>query len=251
VNRNVIGTNSAASILLPNGQDGVWIDNGSSGNIIGSANDLEPQFIAGNTGSGVLILNASNNQVLRSNYVGVGPTGAPIGNGDGGIVVINGTDNRIEPIVVANNTGPGVAVIGAASLRNHLAPRLLWGNTGLPIDLGSDGETPNDPGDGDTGPNTLLNYPVVTGANGHVISGTVCANCYVFIYLVGHLPAPTGLQVGFLQSVHADGLGAWSATLSLTVWPTDISVQAQTGLTTGNSSEIRPHYRLVLPLIVR
>ncbi|HWO01002.1 MAG TPA: choice-of-anchor D domain-containing protein [Blastocatellia bacterium] len=46
------------------------------------------------------------------------------------------------------------------------------------IDLGGDGPTPNDPGDPDEGPNTLLNFPdslnVASGANGSVnISGTV------------------------------------------------------------------------------
>jgi hypothetical protein len=58
-----------------------------------------------------------------------------------------------------------------------IAANSFFGNVGLGIDLGADGATPNDPGDTDTAPNNLQNYPVLTsaGANssGTRIAGTL------------------------------------------------------------------------------
>jgi hypothetical protein len=41
---------------------------------------------------------------------------------------------------------------------------MIYSNDGLGIDINEDGVTPNDLGDGDTGPNNLMNYPVLTDA---------------------------------------------------------------------------------------
>ena len=47
----------------------------------------------------------------------------------------------------------------ASGTGNRIVGNRIWSNAGLPIDLGADGPTPNDPGDADDGPNLLVNSP--------------------------------------------------------------------------------------------
>ena len=55
-------------------------------------------------------------------------------------------------------------------------------NGGLAIDLAPSGPTANDAGDGDGGPNTLLNYPSLQTATTTSVTGTACASCLVEVY---------------------------------------------------------------------
>ena len=50
------------------------------------------------------------------------------------------------------------------SSNNRITGNSIHDNGGLGIDLGSDGVTLNDVGDGDAGPNNLQNYPVLSAA---------------------------------------------------------------------------------------
>lgn len=68
--------------------------------------------------------------------------------------------DRAKANYIAGNTGPGVhvttspgGIVGRADLRGNM----FGYNGGLEIDLGPEGSTPDDAGDGDAGPNDLLN----------------------------------------------------------------------------------------------
>ncbi len=73
---------------------------------------------------------------------------------------------------VAGSGGAGITV-RTTSFDNTLLGNEVWANTGLGIDLEDDGLTDNDSGDGDSGSNDLLNFPVITSAEES--GGTVTA----------------------------------------------------------------------------
>ena len=71
--------------------------------------------------------------------------------------VLRATVRRNE---IAGASQAGVAVTGQDARDNEITENRFDAN-GIDIDLGADGPTPNDPGDADSGPNGLLNYPLI------------------------------------------------------------------------------------------
>lgn len=143
----------------------------AASNIIGLA-------IAGFEGNGLEISGGSNS-VSHSRF-GADPTGLAPGPGNGGHgVLITGSNNLLVENTIASNGLDGVAVV-TGSVGNTLAPNAFFANADLPIDLGDDGPTANDPADADDGANRQQNSPVITSvdpapapATGLSVSGTV------------------------------------------------------------------------------
>jgi hypothetical protein len=158
-----------------------------------------------------------------------------------------GDDNDIHPFAAAYNGGAGIAMKpGGAG--NNLAAFFYRNNAGLPVDLGDDGHTANDPGDLDGGPNTLLNYPEITGISGSIIAGTTCANCTVLIYVAHGNPAAPGGGASAHEFVLADAAGTWSFDLGDELNPGEITLQARDP--SGNTSEFSPRHIIYLPLVL-
>ncbi len=191
--------------------------------------------------------------VNNATYIGVAAdTVTEKGNGRQGVFLDTGTIHAIiQPGMVKNNGEAGIAVVGDTSINNDLRPLVIEGNGGLPIDLGFDGHTPNDSGDGDTGPNGLLNYPVMTTANGSSIAGTACSNCTVLIYRATRNPAAKGGGGTLLTQVTANGAGNWAASLPSGLTAGDVTLVACDGSPTYNTSEMSPRLQVFLPLALK
>jgi hypothetical protein len=77
--------------------------------------------------------------------------------------------------VIAYNRDNGIQIEDATSVRNAVLGNAIFGNTDRGIELQEvtgGGQTPNDPGDGDDGPNGFQNYPVLVAATTFANTGT-------------------------------------------------------------------------------
>lgn len=159
---NFIGTKTGGSGALGNAYDGIY-NNGSSTTIGGAYGN-----IIGNNGQYGIQLRSSN-ALVQGNFIGGDAmVGGP--NTQGGIYA-TGSNNTIaaistgvNPNQLFNNTGSAIKIASYVS-GNQIRRNLIYANGGLGIDLNGDGVTANDAGDGDTGGNTLQNFPVITSAS--------------------------------------------------------------------------------------
>jgi hypothetical protein len=168
---NLIGTNARGNAALPNAGDGVELSD-AMWNQIGGEHFGEGNIISGNGGHGVRIEtvqtgNADLN-VIVGNKIGTNHSlVAGLGNGDSGVYIEEGNDNRVGtqngPNTIAFNGGDGVSV--ETSVNNSIIANSIYDNTDLGIDLDDNGATPNDPfPDPDTGANDRQNYPLINFA---------------------------------------------------------------------------------------
>jgi hypothetical protein len=166
VEGNFIGTDGSSATTLGNYTSGLWIAAPTAR--VGGDTPAARNVISGN-GRGIFIV--SSGAIIQGNLIGTQANGQdPLGNGTG--IEIYGAQNLVGALdetagnTIAYNKGPGVAVLpGNAAVGNSILSNRIYSNTGLPIDLGAglaDGPTSNDLGDGDTGPNKLQNFPIIT-----------------------------------------------------------------------------------------
>jgi uncharacterized repeat protein (TIGR01451 family)/CSLREA domain-containing protein len=148
---------------------GVSLDN-SSNNLIGGLQNLG-NLICGNDQQGVFVSGAgSQGNKILDNLIGTNPSNDQVGNLLQGILITNGASQTIvggtdagSGNVIAFNGRDGIALDPTAGNGNDIDPNSIHDNVGLGIDLGNTGAPlPNDPGDGDSGPNNLQNFPEMT-----------------------------------------------------------------------------------------
>jgi len=163
---NYIGTNAAGTAALDNTGAGVNLEQSSNVQVGGAAPGAS-NVISGNFGGGVRV-DAGSGTAVRGNLIGTGATGAAaIPNNSEGVLLENCTGVTVGGAgganVIAFNAGPGIRFESGAG--NSAPGNSVFSNAGLGIDLGTDGLTPNDPGDADAGANNLQNFPVLTSAS--------------------------------------------------------------------------------------
>jgi hypothetical protein len=188
---NFIGTDATGTAVADNeGDVGVEIygdDNIVRGNVIGGITGLAG-FLS--VQAGVNLREGAENNVIQGNWIGVDKSGTiALGNRIG--VHVSAFDSSLpmpggnligglgvgEANVIAHNEEGGVRVL-LTSVGNRISGNQIRENHalgGLGIDLDGDGATPNDVGDADTGPNELMNTPLVLtavgGSQGTVVTG--------------------------------------------------------------------------------
>jgi len=163
---NRVGTNAAGTAAMGNLDTGIEISS-DSGTIVRS------NLVSGNDGHGIEMTNGAANTVVHSNVIGLSAdlsTAIP-NSGDGINVCDSASGTTVGTIVlggntIANNGANGIGIEPTALLDNNWSANSIYSNTGLGIDLNRDGVTANDalPGDADTGPNNLQNFPTIVAA---------------------------------------------------------------------------------------
>lgn len=174
---NYIGTDVTGTAAIGN-LVGIMITSPLGGNRIGTngdgSNDIaERNLISGNLSSGIFL--TGEDTQIAGNFIGTDVSGtAPLGNGLHGIYVNDGASNteiggsELKANVIAFNTRDGVYVNGNSIDQVQILYNSIFSNdeTGIDLQLGGSGTwfTPNDPGDTDTGPNDVMNFPNLTAA---------------------------------------------------------------------------------------
>jgi hypothetical protein len=187
IQNNLIGTDAAGTAGLSGGSpDAVSIGRASAVTILGNV-------ITNRAGIGIDVVGSSSGAsgvTIQGNKIGTDVTGTlPIPNGQCGIHITNtwgvaasGTIGGRDPgegNIIAFSGSNGIGITGAVGPWT-IVGNSMFGNARLGITLGgncgdaSASPTPNDPGDADTGPNGVQNFPIVQAVNhlGPQLSGS-------------------------------------------------------------------------------
>lgn len=280
---NIIGLDPTGASLRPNGGGGLQMFD-TSGAIV------RDNTIAGNTTFGMEVRRSNPNLLVQNNTIknnsmqginfGPATTGAltsfvgPVSfygntvadNGDAGITTTNASDITIggigagQPNTIASNGGKGV-VVGASltdtSARVSIRGNSIYGNSGLGIDLGNNGVTPNDTDDSDTGPNGLLNFPVLTKVeHGSVVVSGTYAGAPNQTYTLDFYTSQTGDASGYgpgqkwlgsdTVTTDASGSSTFTFTFGANI-PAGQVIAATATDSNGNTSEFSAF--LVMPIL--
>jgi len=229
---NLVGTNATGSGAIPNANG---IAAASDEAKIGGSAAGEGNLISGNLQDGIRLVNCRND-VVQGNLIGTDSSASlPIPNlGRGVYIFVLSNDHRIggqipgERNVIAFNGGAGVVVgrdASDTSSGNRISGNSTHDNGGLGIDLGSDGVTPNDTCDADTGPNHGQNSPVLSSVASDAISTVIQGG-------LDSLPTTT-FSIEFFSSPSCDpsGYGEGQRFLGSTTVTTDGSCNAAFNVT--------------------
>ncbi|MFQ5511848.1 MAG: FlgD immunoglobulin-like domain containing protein [Candidatus Krumholzibacteriia bacterium] len=260
VQGNYLGTDPTGTVAVPNTQYGVAL--GGSYNLVGGTAPSARNVISGNGDSGVFLGLVGFSNRVQGNFIGTGANGTQaLGNGILGVRItstshmIGGTTVNRGNTIAYNQSGVVVFTFGLGNsiLSNRIHSNVpVAPNSGLGIDLGNDGVTPNDPWDNDVGPNHLQNFPDLSSATavggGVTIAGVLDSK------------ALTSFNIQFFASSQCDsllhgegetfigqdtlvtngvGLGNFNLTYPANFSGTHITATA-TNMATGSTSEFSP-----------
>ncbi len=226
--------------ILTNFDDGGTASLDISGNIISDVTGIGI-LVSGNASTGAVSGSIVNNTITDSGQAGIVSS-------DDVAAAVNGS------ILVQGNTVSGSGLVGlgnnSATVTSYLQ-NTVFSSGGLGIDLQFDGVTANDSGDSDAGPNSLLNFPVISsiGADGTVNLDydfylDVPANAEGYLVEIyrdnvsGDSHGEGAEYLGALTVPHAGGNLNFSGSFvsSLTIDGGDVITMTATRIDSGNTS---------------
>lgn len=180
-----VGNTISSNQVLNNGRDGIntlgdsttiegnqigWLDfavggiqdfgNGSVGiHLQSSNNDVTANNVGFSASAGVVLVGDANS--ISGNFIGVTSHGENVANESDGVAIVGSSAGNlvIENTIAFNHEG--IYVAPESGIDNALYFNSIFSNRDFGIDLLGDHATPNDPGDPDTGPNKLQNFPEI------------------------------------------------------------------------------------------
>ena len=232
---NYFGTDVSGTQALGNSTVGTWgaIAVKSNNVIIGGSTAGDRNLISGNNGYGIEIYSSASGTIIRGNYIGTTVTGTgALGNAAAGVYLHSNATNAVvggasngDGNIIANNGGDGIWV--SSGTNTSILRNSIYSNTELGVDLGTNGVTANDAGDGDSGANNLQNFPVLTSANSNTAGTTIVgslnsnANTTYRIEFYANRPAvadaPNGEGERYLGFVTVTTNGSGDATINTTL----------------------------------
>jgi hypothetical protein len=270
---NYIGTNASGTKAVGN-RVGVLVVGDHSNSLLGGTTTGAGNLISGNmygiyfgeihvdpNAPSLFIETDGSHLRIQGNFVGVqADRASPLPNRNavqflfGSNNIIGGIEAGAGNLIAFNESGINLAFRpvshrgGGSDLPsegNQILSNSIYANGGLPIDLASDGATPNDTGDPDTGPNSLQNAPVITSTQ--ISNGSATINCtfnstpnaqFAFQYFSESLDLARPVQI-YLGSVgvstDADGNAQVSAVFPVS--DTNLSFNVTATSQAGNTSE--------------
>jgi hypothetical protein len=226
----------------------------SSNNTIGGLVAGARNVVSGNSIGIQISQGFVSGNVVQGNFVGLNASGTgPLPNTQQGILILGAINNTIGGTQseasnkIAFNGGPGVGVSSGSG--DVIRGNSIFSNGGLGIDLGADGVTPNDLGDGDTGSNQLQNFPVISGiqstSNSTTIQGSLKSTTNTAFQIDFYSnaavdPSGNGEGARFLGTTSVNTNGNGDATINATLPISLVAGQVITATATdpnGNTSE--------------
>jgi hypothetical protein len=172
---------------------------------------------------------------VERNRIGISLDGSMIPNGVFGVRIV-ATQSKIGPDNLIAYNPTGIQIEGDISVGNTITRNSIFNNTGLGIDLVPLTEAnSNDVDDVDSGPNGLLNYPLLHSATPAEVVGSACVSCIVEIYVADEKNLGFGEGKTFVGSGVAGADGTFTIPLASVVFGDYLTATATDS--EGNTSE--------------
>lgn len=251
---NYIGTDGTGNASVPNG-NGIGFSANPSHNIV------DNNIISGNNLTGIILYEYADSNIVTNNLIGTAADGTTdLGNTLSGIVIATGACNNMvggagNGNTIAFNGNGGVVIMDNTTVRNTISANSIFQNSVLGgIEIFPAGINANDAGDSDSGPNAMMNFPVITFseydpiAGYAVVSGTLDSetpeNCVIEIFIADPNAMFNGDGKIYLGNTMPDNSGNWTfATTNLTDGE---EVSSTATDSSGNTSEFSVNYSTIV-----